>query len=115
VNTRAGQTCREETLVAAGECRYTLLHDPGVAQLVEQPTVHRRGAGSIPAPGVQDARRPAARRAFESLNNRPSDTKSSGAFGVISDRLPSRLDAQGRLFHSRTLAQASAQVSDTTP
>jgi hypothetical protein len=35
---------------------YTSDHDPGVAQSVEHPTVHGRGAGSNPAPGVRDAR-----------------------------------------------------------
>ena len=38
---------------------------PGVAQMAERRTVHPRGAGSSPAPGVQDTEGPPLRRAFE--------------------------------------------------
>jgi hypothetical protein len=36
-------------------------NDPGVAQLVEHRTVHPSGAGSSPAPGVQDTEGPRER------------------------------------------------------
>jgi hypothetical protein len=42
-------------------CCIDLPHDPGVAQLVEHRTVHPSGAGSSPAPGVQDTEGPRER------------------------------------------------------
>jgi hypothetical protein len=52
-------------LAETGVAPVHLGYDPGVAQLAERPAVHREDAGSNPALGVKDTRRPAARRAFE--------------------------------------------------